>query len=53
MAIRRTISPAMELINEIDYQNSDSLLANKIQQLMIFFALLIPDMSNEEEQMPG
>ena len=51
MAIRRTISPAMELIDEIDYQNSDSLLANKIQQLMIFFALLIPDMTNEEEQM--
>jgi len=51
MAIRRTISPAMELIDEIDYQSSDSLLANKIQQLMIFFALLIPDMSNEEEQM--
>ena len=51
MAIRRTISPEMELIDEIDYQNSDSLLANKIQQLMIFFSLLIPDMSNEEEQM--
>lgn len=51
MAIRKTISPAMELIDEIDYQNADSLLASKIQQLMIFFALLIPDMSNEEEQM--
>ncbi len=51
MAIRRTVSPEMELIDEIDYQNSDSLLANKIQQLMIFFSLLIPDMSNEEEQM--
>jgi DNA helicase HerA-like ATPase len=51
MAIRRTISPAMELIDEIDYQNSDSLLANKIQQLMIFFSLLIPDMTNAEEQM--
>jgi hypothetical protein len=41
----------MELIDEIDYQSSDSLLANKIQQLMIFFSLLIPDMNNEEEQM--
>jgi len=49
--IRRTISPEMELIDEIDYQSSDSLLARKIQQLMIFFSLLIPDMSNEEEQM--
>jgi hypothetical protein len=51
MEIRRTITPEMELIDEIDYQSSDSLLARKIQQLMIFFALLIPDMSNEEEQM--
>jgi hypothetical protein len=51
MAIRRTIAPEMELIDEIDYQSSDSLLANKIQQLMIFFSLLIPDMNNEEEQM--
>jgi hypothetical protein len=51
MEIRRTISPEMELIDEVDYQSTDSLLARKIQQLMIFFALLIPDMSNEEEQM--
>ena len=29
----------------------DSLLSRKIQQLMTFFGLLIPDMSNEEEQM--
>ena len=51
MEIRRTISPEMELIDEIDYNDSDSLLARKIQQLMIFFSLLIPDLSNEEEQM--
>ena len=51
MAIRRTTSPEMELIDEIDYNSADSLLARKIQQLMIFFSLLIPDMSNEEEQM--
>ena len=51
MEIRRTISPEMELIDEIDYQSADSLLARKIQQLMIFFSLLIPDMNNEEEQM--
>jgi hypothetical protein len=41
----------MELIDEIDFNDSDSLLSRKIQQLMIFFTLLIPDMSNEEEQM--
>ena len=51
MEIRRTMSPEMELIDEIDFNDSDSLLARKIQQLMIFFSLLIPDMTNEEEQM--
>ena len=52
MEIRHTISPEMELIDELDYSEMDSLLAQKIQQLMIFFSLLIPDMTNEEEQMP-
>ena len=51
MEIRHTISPEMELIDEVDYNDMDSMLARKIQQLMIFFSLLIPDMSNEEEQM--
>lgn len=51
MEIRHTISPEMELIDELDYREMDSLLAQKIQQLMIFFSLLIPDMTNEEEQM--
>ena len=51
MEIRHTISPEMELIDDLDYSEMDSLLAQKIQQLMIFFSLLIPDMTNEEEQM--
>ena len=51
MEIRHTISPEMELIDELDYSEMDSLLAQKIQQLIIFFSLLIPDMTNEEEQM--
>lgn len=51
MEIRHTISPEMELIDELDFSEMDSLLAQKIQQLMIFFSLLIPDMTNEEEQM--
>lgn len=51
MEIRHTISPEMELIDELDYSEMDSLLAQKIQQLMIFFSLLIPDMTNEEEQL--
>ena len=51
MEIRHTITPEMELIDELDYSELDSMLAQKIQQLMIFFSLLIPDMTNEEEQM--
>lgn len=51
MEIRHTISPEMVLIDELDYSEMDSLLAQKIQQLMIFFSLLIPDITNEEEQM--
>lgn len=51
MEIRHTISPEMELIDEVDYAEMDSMLARKIQQLMTFFGLLIPDMTNEEEQM--
>ncbi|HIS76139.1 MAG TPA: hypothetical protein IAB51_04920 [Candidatus Merdivicinus excrementipullorum] len=51
MEIRHTISPEMELIDDVDYNDMDSMLAKKIQQLMIFFSLLIPDMTNEEEQM--
>ena len=51
MEIRHTLSPEMELLHGIDYSETDSLLARKIQQLMTFFGLLIPYMSNEEEQM--
>ncbi len=51
MAIRHTIAPEMELIDAMDYTEQGSMLANKIQQLMIFFSLLIPDMTNEEEQL--
>ena len=51
MEIRHVTSPEMELIDEIAYGEMDSLLARKIQQLMTFFGLLIPDMTNEEEQM--
>ena len=51
MEIRHTIAPEKELIDDSDYVELGSMLANKIQQLMIFFWLLIPDMSNEEEQL--
>ena len=51
MEIRHTLTPEMELIDELDYSEPTSMLAQKVQQLMIFFSLLIPDMSNEEEQL--
>ena len=51
MAIRHTIAPEMELIDAVDYDEQGSMLANKIQQLMTFFSLLVPDMTNEEEQL--
>ena len=51
MEIRHTIAPEMELIDAVDYVEMGSMLASKIQQLMIFFALMIPDMSNEDEQL--
>lgn len=51
MEIRPTVTPEMELIDELEYNDIDSLLAQKIQQLLIFFSLLVPDMTNEEEQM--
>ena len=50
MEIRHTITPEMRFIDEVDYSENESLLARKIQQLMIFFSLLMPDMSYEEEQ---
>ena len=50
MEIRYTITPEMRFIDEVDYSENESLLARKIQQLMIFFSLLMPDMSYEEEQ---
>ena len=45
MEIRYTITPEMRFIDEVDYSENESLLARKIQQLMIFFSLLMPDMS--------
>ena len=51
MEIRPTLTPEMELIDELDYTDIDSMLARKIQQMLTFFSLLVPDMTNEEEQM--
>lgn len=51
MEIRHTVSPEATLIDEDSPIEDVSMLARKIQQLMIFFTLLIPDMTNEEEQL--
>lgn len=51
MEIRHTVSPEATLIDENSSFSDVSMLARKIQQLMVFFSLLIPDMTNEEEQL--
>ena len=49
MEIRRVDQTANEIIDGV--VNENSILAKKIQQLHIFFGLLIPDMSHEEKQL--
>lgn len=49
MEIRRTDQTANAIID--GGINENSFLAKKIQQLHIFFSLLIPDMSHEEKQL--
>ena len=49
MEIRRTDQTANAIIDGA--VNENSILARKIQQLHIFFSLLIPDMSHEEKQL--
>ena len=48
MEIRHTEST--ELV-DTGYPEMESLLSKKLQQLMIFFGLLVPDLTNEEEQL--
>lgn len=50
MEIRHAITPEMQLIDGVNYSENESLLSRKLQQLIIFFSLLMPDMSYEEEQ---
>ena len=49
MAIRRVDHTANAIIDGV--VNENSILARKIQQLHIFFSLLIPDMNHEEKQL--
>lgn len=47
MEIRHTESAELD---DTGYPEIESRLSKKLQQLMIFFGLLIPDLTNEEEQ---
>lgn len=49
MEIRKTNSQATELIDGDEGKNS--ILSNKIQQLQVFFSLLVPDITYEEKQL--
>lgn len=51
MEIRHTISPEMELLDGIEYNEMGSVLATKIQQITTFFSLLSENFSSEDEQM--
>lgn len=51
MEIRPMQSPIAELLDGIDEDSNDSWLAQKTAQLLIFFHLLISDLTNEEEQL--
>ena len=51
MDIRIPDMSSDELIEGEGAIEEDSLLARKMQQLNVFFSLLIPDMTNEEEQL--
>lgn len=51
MEIRPHEVLADELIEGSDNIEEESLLAKKVQQLNTFFSLIMPDMSNEEEQL--
>lgn len=50
MEIRPIQSPISELLDE-GSNEEDSWLAQKTSQLLIFFHLLVPDITNEEEQL--
>lgn len=50
MDIRPTVSPIDELLDGYR-EDSKTWLADKVQQLITFFELLIPDLTNEEQQL--
>lgn len=51
MEIRPSVNPIAEFLDEIDRSEQESWLTQKTSQLLIFFHILIPDLTNEEEQL--
>lgn len=51
MEIRRTVAPNIGLLDGVDYESDQSMLAAKVQQVMTFLNLLVPDMNYEETQL--
>ena len=51
MEIRPVVNPIAELLDEAETVEGDSWLTQKTSQLLTFFHILIPDLTNEEEQL--
>lgn len=51
MDIRPSTNPIAEYLDEMDGAENDSWLSQKTSQLLTFFHILIPDITNEEEQL--
>lgn len=51
MDIRPVVNPVAELLDGYDESENDKWLYQKANQLRTFFKLLIPDITNEEEQL--
>lgn len=51
MEIRPAVSPIAEYLDEWNAGDNDSWLSQKASQLLVFFRILVPDLTNEEEQL--
>ena len=51
MEIHPVVNPIAEFLDESDSAESDSWLAQKTTQLLTFFHILMPELTNEEEQL--
>lgn len=51
MEIRPVVNPIAEFLDEMDVSEHESWLTQKTSQLLTFFHILVPDLTNEEEQL--